>query len=140
MRGPGIFSFKVLESPGKVLEFCSVISVATLLKARLISTHSVTSLLSGGQSSHHASVAQPSLVASAIEDNFQDRHSDVPMFEWTGAFLSGGRLHRNFCITRPKTVAICHLRAAVHSKNQNSDIWTKVIQGLWSNNLERSSR
>ena len=30
MRGPGIFSFKVLESPGKVLEFCSVISVATL--------------------------------------------------------------------------------------------------------------
>ena len=31
MRGPGIFSFKVLESPGKVLEFCSVISVATLL-------------------------------------------------------------------------------------------------------------
>ena len=31
MRGPGIFSFKVLESPGKVLEFCSVISVATLV-------------------------------------------------------------------------------------------------------------
>ena len=30
MRGPGIFSFKVLESPGKVLEFCSFISVATL--------------------------------------------------------------------------------------------------------------
>ena len=29
MRGPGIFSFKVLESPGKVLEFCSVVSVAT---------------------------------------------------------------------------------------------------------------
>ena len=30
MLGPEIFSFKVLESPGKVLEFCSVISVATL--------------------------------------------------------------------------------------------------------------
>ena len=30
--------------------------------------------------SHHASVAQPSLVASATKDNFQDRHSDVPMF------------------------------------------------------------
>ena len=83
---------------------------------------------------------RPSLVASATKDNFQDRHSDVPMFEWTGTFLSGSRLCRNFCDTRPETVAICHLRAAVHSKNQDSDIWTKVIQGLWSNNLERSSR
>ena len=90
--------------------------------------------------SHYASVAQPSLVASATKDNFQDRHSDVPVFEWTGTFLSGSRLHRNFCDTRPETVAICHLRAAVHSKNQDNDIWTKVIQGLWSNNLERSSR
>ena len=35
MRGPGIFSFKVLESPGKVLEFCSVISVATLKVAMI---------------------------------------------------------------------------------------------------------
>ena len=35
MRGPGIFSFKVLESPGKVLEFCSVISVGTLKFGRL---------------------------------------------------------------------------------------------------------
>ena len=25
----------------------------------------------------------------------------------------------------------CHLRAAVHSKNQNSDIWTEVIQDLY---------
>ena len=90
--------------------------------------------------SHHASVAQPSLVASATKDNFQDRHSDVPMFEWTGTFLSGSRLHRNFCDTRSETAAICHLRAAVHSKNKNSDIWTEVIQGLRSNNLERSSR
>ena len=90
--------------------------------------------------SHHASVAQPSLVASATKDNFQDRHSDVPMFEWTGTFLSGSRLHRSFCDTRSETVAICHLRAAVHSKNQNSDIWTEVIQGLWSNNLEWTSR
>ena len=90
--------------------------------------------------SHHASVAQPSLVASATKDNFQDRHSDVPMFEWTGTFLSGSRLHRSFCDTRSETVAICHLRAAVHSKNQNSDTWTEVIQGLWSNNLEWSSR
>ena len=56
------------------------------------------------------------------------------MFEWTGTFLSGSRLHRSFCNTRSETVAICHLRAAVHSKNQNSDIWTEVIQGLWSNN------
>ena len=32
------------------------------------------------------------------------------------------------------------VRAAVHSKNQDNDIWSKVIQGLWSNNLERSSR
>ena len=86
--------------------------------------------------SHHASVAQPSLVASATKDNFQDRHSDVPMFEWTGTFLSGSRLHCSFCDTRSETVAICHLRAAVHSKNQNSDIWTEVIQGLWANNLE----
>ena len=39
--------------------------------------------------SHHASVAQPSLVASATKDNFQDRHFDVLMFEWTGTFLSG---------------------------------------------------
>ena len=90
--------------------------------------------------SHHASVAQPSLVASATKDNFQDRHSDVPMFEWTGTFLSGSRLHRSFCDTRSETAAICHLRAAVHSKNKNSDIWTEVIQGLRSNNLERSSR
>ena len=60
--------------------------------------------------SHHASVAQPSLVASATKDNFQDRHSDVPMFEWTGTFLSGSRLHRSFCNTRTETVAICHLR------------------------------
>ena len=89
---------------------------------------------------HHASVAQPPLVASATKDNFQDRHSDVPMFEWTGAFLSGSRLHRSFCDTRSETAAICHLRAAVHSKNKNSDIWTEVIQGLRSNNLERSSR
>ena len=51
-------------------------------------------------------------------------------------FLSGSRLHRSFCDTRSETGAICHLRAAVHSKNQNSDIWTEVIQGLWSNNLE----
>ena len=90
--------------------------------------------------SHHASVAQPSLVASATKDNFQDRHSDVPMFEWTGTFLSGSRLHRSFCDTRSETAAICRLRAAVHSKNKNSDIWTEVIQGLRSNNLERSSR
>ena len=82
----------------------------------------------------------PPLVASATKDNFQDRHSDVPMFEWTGAFLSGSRLHRSFCDTRSETAAICHLRAAVHSKNKNSDIWTEVIQGLRSNNLERSSR
>ena len=67
--------------------------------------------------SHHASVAQPSLVASATKDNFQDRHSDVPMFEWTGTFLSGSRLHRCFCDTWSETVAICHLRAAVHPKN-----------------------
>ena len=53
------------------------------------------------------------------------------VFEWTGTFLSGSRLHRNFCDTRSKTIAICDLRAAVHSKNQKSDIWTKVIQGLW---------
>ena len=86
--------------------------------------------------SHHASVAQPPLVASATKDNFQNRHSDVPMFEWTGAFLSGSRLHRSFCDTRSETAAICHLRAAVHSKNKNSDIWTEVIQGLRSNNLE----
>ena len=90
---------------------------------------------------HHASVAQPSLVASATKNNFQDRHSDVPMFEWTGTFLSGSRLHRSFfCDTRSETIEICHLRAAVHSRNQNSDIWTEVIQGLWSNNLEWSSR
>ena len=86
--------------------------------------------------SHHASVARPSLVASATKDNFQDRHSDVPMFEWIGTFLSGSRLHRSFCDTWSETVVICHLRAAVHPKNQNSDIWTEVIQGLWSNNLE----
>ena len=36
MRGPGIFSFKVLKSSGKVLEFCSVISVATLPIANVI--------------------------------------------------------------------------------------------------------
>ena len=90
--------------------------------------------------SHHASVAQPSLVACVTKDNFQDRHSDVPMFERTGAFLSGSRLHRSFCDTWSETVAICHLRAAVHFKNQNSDIWTEVIQGLWANNLEWSSR
>ena len=90
--------------------------------------------------SHHASVAQPSLVASATKDDFQDRHSDVPMFERTGAFLSGSWLHRSFCDTRSETVAICHLGAAVHFKNQNSDIWTEVIQGLWANNLEWSSR
>ena len=62
------------------------------------------------------------------------------MFEWNGIFLSGSRLHRSFCDTQSETVAICHLRAAVHPKNQNSDIWTEVIQGLWSNNLEWSSR
>ena len=78
------------------------------------------------------------LVATATKDNFQDRYSDVPMFEWTGAFLSGSRLHRSFCDTRSETAAICHLRAAVHSKNKNSDFWTEVIQGLWSGNLERS--
>ena len=38
------------------------------------------------------------------------------------------------------TQFLTHLRAAVHSKNKNSDIWTEVIQGLRSNNLERSSR
>ena len=38
--------------------------------------------------SHHASVAQPSLVTGATKDTFQDRHSDVLMFEWTGTFLS----------------------------------------------------
>ena len=48
--------------------------------------------------------------------------------------------HRGFCDTRSETAAICHLRAAVHSKNKNSDIWTEVIQGLRSDNLERSSR
>ena len=64
----------------------------------------------------------------------------IPMFEWTGTFLSGSRLHRSFCDTWSETVAIGHLRAAVHSTNQDSDIWTEVIQGLWFNNLERSSR
>ena len=90
--------------------------------------------------SHNASVAQPSLVASATKDNFPDRHSDLPMFEWTDTFLSGSRLHRCFCDTWSETVAICHLRAAVHPKNQNSDIWTEVIQDLWSDNLEWTSR
>ena len=59
MCGPGIFSFKVLESPGKVLEFCSVISVATLeaelrdgdgiqLLLKMLPDSSVSSLIRAG--------------------------------------------------------------------------------------------
>ena len=33
---------------------------------------------------HYASVAQPSLVASAAKNNFQDRHLNVPVLEQTG--------------------------------------------------------
>ena len=69
------------------------------------------------------------LVASATKNSRS-------VFEWTGTFLSGSRLHRNIFEAWPETVTICHLRAAVHSKNQDSDIRTEVIQDLWSHNLE----
>ena len=51
-----------------------------------------------------------------------------------GLSLSRSRLHRNFFYAWTETVAIC--RAVVHSKNQDNVIQTKVIQGLWSHNLE----
>ena len=41
MRSPGIFSFKVLESPGKVMEFCSIRSVATLHKGSSYNSRAV---------------------------------------------------------------------------------------------------
>ena len=89
--------------------------------------------------SHYASAAQPSLAANTTKDYFQDRHSDVPVFEWTGTFLSGSRLHRNFCHTRLETVAICRLRAAVHSKNQDNAPYTLNLDYSRVNNLEQTS-
>ena len=58
--------------------------------------------------------------------------SDAPVLERFGTSLPGDRLYLNLVDARPKTVAICNIRTAIHSKNQDNDIWTKVVQGLWS--------
>ena len=73
-----------------------------------------------------------------ITQNGQTGHNDSHRPDPNLLFFTV--MHRDFWDTRMETVAICHIRAAVNSKNQDSDIWTEVIQGLWSNNLEQSSR
>ena len=82
-----------------------------------------------------------SLVTSATKDNLQDRHFDAPVLERFGklAPLPGNWLYHNLVYAWPKTVAICNIRTAIHTKNQDNDIWTKVVQGLWSHNLEWSA-
>ena len=55
------------------------------------------------------------------------------------SYTPGDWLYRNLVDARPKTVKICSIRTAIlHSKNQDNDIRTKVVQGLWSHNLEWS--
>ena len=82
--------------------------------------------------SHLSCVAWSSLVTTATKDNLQDRHIDAPVLEW----LAPPYLYRNLVDAWPKTVTISSIRTAVHSKNQDNDIRTKVVQGLWSHNLE----
>ena len=89
--------------------------------------------------SHLSSVAWSSLVTSATKDNLQDRHFDAPVLERFGTSLPGDRLYRNLVDARPETVTICSIRTAIHSKNQDYVIRTKVVQGLWSHNLEWSA-
>ena len=89
--------------------------------------------------SHLSCVAWSSLVTSATKDNLQDRHLDAPVLERFGTSLPGDRLYLNLVDARPKTVAICNIRTAIHSKNQDNDVWTKVVQGLWSHSLEWSA-
>ena len=88
--------------------------------------------------SHLSCVAWSSLVTSATKDNLQDRHFDAE-FERFGTPLPGNWLCRNLVNGRPETVTICSTRPAIHSKNQDNDIRTKVVQGLWSHNLEWSA-
>ena len=85
--------------------------------------------------SHLSCVAWSPLVTSATKDNLQDRHFDAPVLERFGTLLPGDRLYRNLVDARPETVTICSIRTAIHSKNQDYDIWTKVVQVLWSHNL-----
>ena len=89
--------------------------------------------------SHLSCVAWSSLVTSATKDNLQDRHLDAPVLERFGTSLPGDRLYLNLVDARPKTVAICNIRTAIHSKNQDNDVWTKVVQGIWSHSLEWSA-
>ena len=97
-------------------------------------------LRGGTQIERHLScVAWSSLVTSATKDNLQDRHLDAPVLERFGTSLPGDRLYLNLVDARPKTVAICNIRTAIHSKNQDNDVWTKVVQGLWSHSLEWSA-
>ena len=66
------------------------------------------------------------LVTSATKDNLQDRHFDVPVFERIGTSLPGERLYHNLVNAQPETVAICHIRTAIHSKNQDNDIFAPI--------------
>ena len=88
---------------------------------------------------HLSCVAWSSLVTSATKDNLQDRHFDAPVLDRFGTPLPGDWLYCNLVDARPKTVTICGIRTAIHSKNQDNDIRTKVLQDLWSHNLEWSA-
>ena len=98
----------------------------------LVQENTITSLLC---------FAWSSLVTSATKDNLQDRHFNAPVLERFGTPppLPGDWLYRNLVDAWPKTVTICMIRTAIHSKNQDNYIRTKVVQGLWSHNLEWSA-
>ena len=90
--------------------------------------------------SHLSCVAWSLLVTSATQDNLQDRHFDAPVLERFGTppppYLATDCIEISSMPDRRQFRSICSIG---HSKNQDNDIRTKVVQSLLSHNLEWST-